>query len=377
MIRRSAIITVFLAVLLPGSTAWSQLIYGQPASGNPQLVYTHWSADLPVVGEVSASQWYMPIFGFVPLQDDLELQLYAARSSTSYETNIAEFSLVGLSDLKLQINKSLSDDQIVLSGGVNLPVGKTELSLDPAADEWKISSYLSKDYVDFPIRRLGAGFGFNLLVGGAAVVGQVRIGGSVSYQFNGAYKPYEGSGDYNPGNIFSINGGGQVQSGRVTWSANLAFSAYGTDTQDGINVLKQGSMIGLGVGANAEFDNYALQGGVSYLIRGRASVHEDDSLISQLKHYGDEFEGFGRVRFGLGQDMYLAPSISIQMIADNELAELVSGSSSIIGLGADVGREFSDRFRADLGFEYFTGSALDGEIDLSGYQMVLSLTATL
>ena len=142
----------------------------------------------------------------------------------------------GLGDLRLQLAHSFSRDRLLLSAGLNLPTGKRELDPD---GERRIIEFLSRDYLSLPLRRYGEGFGFNLQAGGATELGPFKCGLSGVYDYCGSYKPYEGSGDYDPGDAVSLNATAGVSSGRIEYAGDVGFSFFGTDALDGENIYKQ------------------------------------------------------------------------------------------------------------------------------------------
>ncbi|MDH4156586.1 MAG: hypothetical protein OEW00_04855 [candidate division Zixibacteria bacterium] len=376
MTRRRLFLLVLCLVLAATTSSQGQVIYGQPASGNPQFVYSHWKLQDPAGDEITVSQSYLPLVGYVPLKDNLELQFHIANSSNALKFEGYDKSLSGLSDLRLQVTQSLSDDRFVLSGSVNLPVGKKKLRL---SDEWIIVEALSQDFLSLPTRRLGEGFGFSMLAGGATMLGETRVGGGLVYQFNGEYQPYEESGDYDPGDIISANAGGDLQKGGMRWSANAIFTAYTADKQKGIKTFRQSPQFLMSVAGTYETEAMTAGGGVSFLVRGRNVVYDStETILSKLKLFGNEFAINGAASWKLAPGWFAGPSALFRHIAANEgLLEAELGSASVFGAGVNGGKTLGEHFTVDVGFMYFTGSADAGDIDLTGYQLTASLLATL
>ena len=194
----------------------AQIIYGQPTAGNTQIMYYHWQIDEDGT-EASLDQLMIPLSGFVPIRDNFDLTFYVANSSNTFDAYDGEHKLSGLGDLRLQANHSFADDQLLVSGTVNLPTGKKELS----PEQSPILSALAQSYLELPMRKFGEGFGFSLLVGGALELKPgLRAGGGVTYEYVGSYTPYDGVSHvdtltsdtvrfdgYNPGDVISVNGG--------------------------------------------------------------------------------------------------------------------------------------------------------------------------
>jgi len=359
-------------ILLMALPVSGQVVYGQQASCNPQFVYSHWTLEDNTGAEITISQAYIPLVGFLPIQDNFEARFYIANTSNSLEYDGFDNTLSGVSDVRVQLNHSFYEDQIILSGGVNLPLGKKKLSL---TEEWVIIEYLSQDFLNFPIRQFGQGFGFNMLVGGATMLGEIRVGGGVMYQYNGEYEPYEASGDYKPGDVFNANVGGDYQKDKWLFSANLVFTAYTADKLDDQKTFKQSKYFDMSLATVYKEEKYSLSGSANYRIRDRNTFYDStETVFSQLKLYGNEFAAETELSWNFANNWYTAPSLSLKLIADNESG---LGSSSLFGFGTTLGNKLSKHVKAELAFKYFTGNADESDFDLNGYQVGLNLMATL
>ena len=142
-VNRTILLIVVLSLIM-ASNACTQIVFGQRPNTSPQFVYSSWTLTAPTGEEAKISQSYVPVTGFVPISDNLEAQVYLASSSSSVESPIGDPSASGLTDVRLQLNKSLSDDRILISGGLSLPIGKTELDF---MEEYLIIAALAHDSV--------------------------------------------------------------------------------------------------------------------------------------------------------------------------------------------------------------------------------------
>lgn len=362
-------------MILTASPSWGQLIYGQPISGHLRPIYSHWSLETDSTAE-DISQLTIPVSGFIPLQDNLELRFFTATASSKLESGDEEYTFSGMSDLRLQINSAFSDDRFLLSAGFNLPTGKKKLSHE---DEQPVMALLTQNYLSFPSRRLGEGFGLNLLAGAAITSGTSRLGGTVMYQLNGSYEAYEGDGDYTPGNMFSASANADTRSGNLILAGDIIFTTFGTDKYDGRKVFKQSDQLELRAGAGYALDNYGFDAELRYFIRGRNDRFKtDETLDYRLKVYGNEFSAAGRFTYRPGPNWYLAPLFDLRLISGNEFEdERRLGNANNIGFGFDLGYLVAAGFDFGIGFKYYTGSADGGNIDLSGYQLSAGITASL
>lgn len=361
----SIIICLFIV-----SSSYSQIIYGQPAFSNPQLIYTHWTIDNDIIGKTTISQTVLPITGFIPLKDNLEMHLYIASTNNSLEYASSEFSFSGLSDFKIQLNQSLQNDRFLLSASLNLPTGKKKLNL---STEWVILETLARDFLDFPIRRLGGGVGINLLAGAATTLNEIRIGGGIMYKYNGTYEPYEGAEDYNPGDVIKINAGGELKKGPVQWSLNLAWTTYSADLMDSQKSFKQSPHFNINLGATYIKENITFGNYISYLSRGKnISYDSTETILSKLQLFGNEISFNSYLNWQHNNTWYLTPSLNYRIISEND-ANL--GSAKLFSFGLNIGKPIKEKYEINAGYKIYTGSANGDDFDLSGYQLTTSITA--
>jgi len=318
----------------------------------------------------------IPVSGFIPLKDNLELRFFAANASSNLDSSGTEYTLSGMSDLRLQFNSAFSDDRILLSAGLNLPTGKKKLS---HTDEQPVMAILTQNYLSFPTRRLGEGFGLNLLAGAAMAYASSRFGGTIMYQLNGPYEAYKDDGDYTPGNIFSIGVNADTRADKISLAGDIIFTTYGTDKLEDRKVFKQSDQLELRAGAGYAVDNYGFDGELRYLIRGRNERYDqNETLDYRLKVYGNEFSAAGRFTYRPQPKWYLAPILDLRFISGNEFEdERQLGSASNIGFGCDLGYMLGSGLDFGLGFKYYTGSADGGNIDLTGYRLTAGITGSL
>ncbi len=373
MLTRTILTTLTLLLILAGASAvQGQIVYGQPTAGNLRAVYNSWTLD-ENGEEATISQFMIPVTGFVPLDQDFELSFYAANSTNSLEAAGQEYKLNGLSDVRLQVNHSFSEDHILVTAVVNLPTGKKELDF---GEEWQVLQALSTNYLSFPMQRFGEGFGFSLLFGGATMLGDnTRGGAGIMYQFVGSYKPYEGFGDYNPGDLFSVNAGLDIERSSTIWSLDAIYTLYTEDKVNGAGSFKQSPQLDVRLSGRNAGDRISLSGLLRYVLRGDNTIFNESGVeLEPLKLYGDEFTVAGALTWAFKPEWYLVPGADVRTVAGNDID---FGNSTIIGFGAAVGKAVGESLKAEAGYKFYTGSADGGDIDLSGYQITFSLTASM
>lgn len=374
----TALLLLVIGTIVVGvaGSAQAQIVYGQPAAGGFRLTYTNWTVDDTLV-EASLSQFYLPVSGFIPVKDNLELTFFAANTGNTLEVGDVESKLNGMNDVRFQANQSFAQDHILVSVGVNLPTGKTELDI---ADEYDVLQALSNSYLDLPIRRLGEGFGVSLLFGGATVLGEgVRGGGSILYEYIGKYTPYADAGEYDPGDLISFNAGMDLERGPWLWSIEGIFSMYGDDKFDGEKTFKQSSQFDIRLRSHRGKEGTTFDAMLRYVARGdNTSYGADGDELDPFKLYGNEVHALGAVSFKLGSSMSLGPSLQWRSISENDVTDdRTLGSASVVGFGMNWAWSVSQSITLDLGGKYYTGSADGGDLDVTGYQVTYGFSATL
>jgi hypothetical protein len=359
---------IIFSLLLIGDGAQAQIIYGQPAAANIQTIFTGWSLE-DSIGKGEINQFLIPITGFIPLGENFEASFYAASLSSTLSLPSSTYGLSGMSDIRAQANRSFMDDMYLLSAGINFPTGKKKLDID---EEWSIIEYLSKDYLGFPISRLGEGFGFNLLAGAARMLGEFKCGGSLMYQFNGSYTPYKDAPNYNPGDYFNLNGGVEWRKNSTQFNADIIGTFYTPDRTDGRKSFRQSPQFDFRLSGLYDMKTLDLSGALRYLVRGRNARYDAaENVLERLKVYGNEFDLSGRATIAIN-DWTLTPTAQMKLISKNEYD---FGQSKIFSIGAALDKKIDKHAVFGFGFEYMTGTADDSKIDLSGIRMTSRLSA--
>jgi len=359
-------------ILTAAPTAVGQVVFGQPTSVGTQMVYSSWT--LEYLGfETKVSQFMMPVSGFVPLRDNFEMSLFVANAANKLDVAGLDFDLNGLGNAYVQANHSFADDQLLVSLGLNLPTGKKKISF---VTEEAVLQALALNFLDFPMRRLGEGFGFNMLVGGAVELDEgIRGGGGISYQFNGQYQPYEDYGDYDPGDAITVNAGIDFDQGSSVWTLDLLYTTFTDDKLDGEKTFKQSPQFTVRALGRFTGQTVSASGTAMFLLRGENTEYTDTGEeIEAFKLYGDEIFLKGGLDWMFAERWYASPSLSVKVIGGNDRG--LEGST-VFGIGAGLSRLLSESVNAGGGLTYYTGSADGGNIDLTGLQVTFGLTASL
>ncbi len=148
-------------------------------------VFTSWSFGTAIeqsAGDVSAvRQLAVPLRARFRIRDRWSVDVAGAVSSSTVTlktgTTNRSLSLSGLSDLNVRLTGPLIGDAILLTAGVNVPTGSTELGADATA----VVQAIAAPGLSMPVSALGLGLGGTLGILGAREVGPwaVALGASV------------------------------------------------------------------------------------------------------------------------------------------------------------------------------------------------------
>lgn len=376
MVRRLISIFCFVALMAGfSSSARAQIVFGSPTAIGTGVTYYYWKISDKSSGDYSFSQLVMPINGFIPVRDNLELLFYAVGSVNDFDAGAQKIGLTGTSDVRLQANQSLANDHLILSLGVNVPSGKNKLDY---ANDTTMLQILSRNYLRFSMRRFGQGFGANLLIGGAAMLGEFRGGAGILFEYTGDYEPYRGLNDYNPGDFVSFTAGLNRKASNSILYSDVTVTLYTPDKFQGRKTFKQSAEAAFRIGGTYETGEYQGDIRLNYLWRGRNSQYDSDETIEQqFQLFGNEFLAQIDLTRYFGSGWAITPSWEIKLISKNEgVGSNEQGSSHFVGLGATLAKSMSDGLTIGIGSKYFVGSANSGAIELDGIQIYTSATAS-
>ncbi len=356
-----------VAALNPVSSR-GQIVHGEGTRGRLRLISTTWT----VAGdrEMRLHQVLMPFFGYVPLGENAEGMVYIARSTNTLRGDGRNDHLHGFTDARLQVNRSFAEDRLLISGGASLPTGKVGLNL---GGDLRVMDMLSHDYLTFPNRRLGEGFGLNGMVGGALVLGEYRLGSSLSYHYSGAYEAFAGQGSYRPGPYLRAFGGVKRKVGSVNFASGITLTSFGDDTLAGRKVYNRGLQTEFNLqGSLANPGFQATLQGLAFL-RGSNKIFDlTGTELSQIDLFGNEVALSGACSwFFRGRALEIGPVVNLRFITGNDLGV---GKAHAVAAGVQSFAMLARIVRLGLSYEHFTGEADGGALDISGYQIAASLS---
>ncbi len=151
-------------------------------------------------------------------------------------------NLNGFNDSKINASHILFGERMLINAGMNMPTGVRKLN----SDQRTVAAALSPNVFNFRSPVMGQGLNFNLgAVYAAPLTKTFVLGGGVSYQYNGKFKPFADSDlEYRPGNEIILTLGADKTFGRSRDAfkliADVSYSIYQADKLNGQEVFKSG-----------------------------------------------------------------------------------------------------------------------------------------
>ena len=178
------------------------------------------------------SELAVPVFVSIPFGSRFTFDVGTSYARAKVTTGSTLSEINGLTDTQLRGNLTLGTDFVVITGGVNLPTGRSSVTLDQLTAAGRIGS----DFLAFPISNMGTGLA---TTGGIAIA---RPFGDWNFGFGGAvrrsstYDPYNVPGPtlrFTPGDEYRARVGVDrgLNNGRL--SLGLTYSAFGKDDAGG------------------------------------------------------------------------------------------------------------------------------------------------
>lgn len=187
------------------------------------------------------SQLAIPVFVSIPISARFTFDVGTSYTRVRATTSSAVSEISGLTDTQLRGNLTLGSDFVVVTGGLNLPTGKSSVTLDQVAAAGRIGN----DFLAFPISNMGTGFGATGGIAVARPLGEWNIGFGGAVRHSASYEPYSVQGTtlrFQPGNEYRARVGVDrpVRAGRV--ALGVTYSTFGDDAA-GASIYNTGDRI--------------------------------------------------------------------------------------------------------------------------------------
>lgn len=373
---RLVILAAIAAALILGDAS-GQIVFGDPASAEARFVYQSWTIDNSITGETrDLTQWYFPVFGFIPLANQWEIHVSSATAGTRSDSSGTDASITGLNDTRIAVLHSMMENRLLLGLGINLPTGKTTL----APNQSGLAQLITSDFLNLPSKMYGEGFGYYAEAAFSEQFDRIILGVGAGFLLNASYSPVEGIESYSPGNRLTVAGTAVYTHEFGSAYSSLRHTMFGTSTQDGADVYKIGSITEFVLGTNMDYELFEINVGVRQLIRQADSRLVAGALREYEKsNYGNDlrfYSSFGYNLPGIGKPLLL---IDYKIVSANGYEpgdDEYEGKANLFGVGAGFEKSASDRVSVSAAIKSHTGSADDDILDLTGFELSASVRAT-
>ncbi|MDZ7345151.1 MAG: hypothetical protein ONA90_11635 [candidate division KSB1 bacterium] len=319
-------------------------------------IYQRW--DLQQNNQFSEVSF--PLQVYLPLSRNLSATLLGSQASVSGE---ALQSLSGLTDTQLSFNYHLEGPKLMLSLGINLPSGKTELT----QDEFVTSNVISLNILNLQVPNFGQGWNISPgLTWAVPVQENFVLGLGAAYQYKGAFKPLTGlSADYNPGDEILLTGGFDLRlSPTAVFTSDVIFTLYGTDNYADSEVFTAGNKLVANFQFRQYFDYDELWLLARYRSRGKNDVAVAGQLVTEsVKTSPNQIEVLGHYRRRFSRQ------VSVRFLAEGRFYQETPAFEGVNLFGGGLAPiiSLSPSFQLLAQFKYFTGSFKSGD-SLSGVE---------
>lgn len=380
-----ALCTMTLAVLFVLAGAHrspAQIVQGAGSSFMQRALYVNWDLKGDTT-DASVFQWFVPIIVRSGFASDWELTLQTSAAGSESTWLSADDGIRGINDSRIQIAHSLADNQVLLSAGVSLPTGKTELT----ERNRQIIPWLTSDFLNFPSKYPGEGFNVFGEAAYATPAGRwvVGFGGAVYYA--GEYTPFDDGRTYQPGMRFSGTAGAHHDwPAKGSVAADLVVTVSTDDKAQGVAVFADGVQFDARLTGNRIFETAEIRAMARLIIRGKNKVlsgSDADLLRESANTNGDDFRVSVSGSKKLGRSLSGWVSAEGKFLAANGYTAddvLYEAAARITGAGAGVDFLLGANVVFGFGGRAWTGSTDGGytyeALDLSGYELQQRLTVT-
>jgi len=364
LMKKICIISILIFALFQ-SISYAQIgIQRKAFSPTLSSVVEYQSWEKSIGGETqTVSQLSFPTTFKMPLTRNVAFDLISSAIFSSSEDK----GLSGLRDVKARGVATLADDTLLLSAGINLPSGRSELK----SDEILVSSSLSDKSLGFRYSRLGEGLDINLGCGAARAFGTVAFGAGVGYVLKGEYGYLEDEDSkYKPGNQLNVTGGFDLSFKPLFLRSDLTYTMYSSDEVDGSEVFKEGTRLTVEETAILSMESFSVLLSGRYVMRGKSEILYTDFPGKSEKMYGDRININGMLNLWITKQLNLKLLGESAFIGEDERGR---NDATVFGFGAGAALKFMRRSFLDVAGKYHIGNSDGDSVDLKG----ISTTATL
>ncbi len=366
----------FLFLIAAGSfpnDAAAQVVFGDPPAASARFVYQSWTIEDDLTGDDrKLSQWYFPVYGFIPVSERWEIHISSASAGTQSDSSGNDVSITGLNDTRISVLRSLLNNRVLVGAGLNLPTGKA--ALDP--DQSGLRQLLTADFLNVPSKIYGEGFGLFVEAAYSRQIDKLMFGVGAGFLLNSSYSPLDGVDGYNPGNRLIVAANAAYRHRLGTAYSYLRRTEFAVSSQGGTDVYKVGAITEFLLGTTINKEQFEIDAGLriifrqadSRLVAGGLTEYEHNNYGNDLRFYSN----LGYRMEGIGKPLML---IDYKRVGANGFGsgdDEYAGKSNLFGIGAGFEKSVTDRLDVSITSTAYLGSADDSRLDLTGIELALS-----
>src|SRR3954469_20664238 len=218
-------------LILPSLLAFASSASAQSLGVRTSPQFVRYTLGAPADNTIT--EMAIPLFAVMPISQLLTLDIgtafASARLTNTSGGQSTESKISGLTDTQLRATVNLGTDMVVLTGGVNIPTGRSTVK----PEEQGAAGLIGNDFLVFPVSSMGSGFGGTGGIALAAPMGQWNLGAGLSVRSSMPFDPYmDGAGTklrYTPGAEVRARVGLDHPYGTGHASIGFTYSQFGDD----------------------------------------------------------------------------------------------------------------------------------------------------
>lgn len=333
-----------------------------------------WSRKM--TGTDKVRQVSVPLSVFVPFRDNVGVRMgMALGDALELET---DERLTGPNDLRLQGMYVALNERLLVMGGLNIPLGKNELS----DTENEILALIGDEDLLFDMKHYGEGFGVNLSAAFSDRIGsRIRYAVGAGYYFKGPYDRLESADSrYDPADVLVGTGGIDLLLGPGVLRYDITANYFTPESENDEETYQLGGMLRMKLRYLAKLGKTTLDVAAHGLYRAHSKVRmgEDNELHTESEAaYGNHagFDAGAKYWFTRRLNLGLAFDIDAETPNGYDRNTLdYKGKTLLAGLGGGVGFAPLQPLFFDLAGRCYMGSigegyALSGGIELRGWEV--------
>lgn len=344
--------------------------------------------------DLSVSEIVSPLLLRRPIGRDAEVSLYLSAVAANSDGEKEDSDKSGFNDIEFSGSRSFDAGRYWLGGGIQLPTGSAAVERDQVI----VSGVVANRILGMRLKRFGEGL--DLFASGVRAFALTRsLVASVGagYQYKGEYDYREGANDdetvtIKPGDEFylsaGVDGSADGRSRAFRWKGDVRYRMFMKDERNGEEIYEEGDQVELIASAGFDFGEdrrvdarfFAVVKGDGSEVEGVAEGNIDEISLEEYlqqslpggmqqvsvrygQRVGERFDATGHAVFS---------NFSEYSFPGEEPAVRLLGSANMLELGAGLVYYIAEKAPVTMRGSFLTGSAEEGAVDMSGFDLVVS-----